>query len=590
MVKKGKKEKKVKGAEKTAAKMEKKVSKRSKREEEDLEALIAEFQALDSKKTQVVETACPPPSPRLNASLSVHPEKDELILFGGEYFNGQKTFLYSDLFFYNIKKNSWTKADVPNPPPRRCAHQAVVVSQAGGQLWVFGGEFASPDGEQFYHYKDLWVLHLATKTWEQIKATGGPSGRSGHRMVACKRQLVVFGGFHESTRDYVYYNDVYTFNLDTFTWARIAPSGTAPSPRSGCQMTTTPEGGIIIYGGYSKVKVKKDVDKGSNHTDMFLLKNEGKEGKDKWAWSRMNSAGVRPTPRSGFSLAVGPNNRTVLFGGVYDEEDDESLEGDFYNDMYFYDMGKNRWFTGQLKGPKTEKKKRRREKKAEEEGAGGEPGVETEALQEPVEIVKEIVGEDGTVMTIKQVISPPSAQGGVSDLESEEEEEGSEAGGAEVAMVEPCPRSNAMTTVKHGVLYVYGGMFEVGDRLFTLNDLYSVDLHKMDEWKVLVEMDPKTQEWLEESDSEGSSDESDEGATGGDDEEDESDDSEEESEEGEENDHPPVKPGEEYGDYLSRTEQYWVKVSRANMGPEAKEKKVVKVARAMAKVLYDGLV
>jgi hypothetical protein len=47
--------------------------------------------------------------------------------------------------------------------------QAVVVPQGGGQLWVFGGEFASPDGEQFYHYKDLWVLHLATKTWEQVR-------------------------------------------------------------------------------------------------------------------------------------------------------------------------------------------------------------------------------------------------------------------------------------------------------------------------------------------------------------------------------------------------------------------------------------
>lgn len=44
-----------------------------------------------------------------------------------------------------------------------------MVPTAGGQLWVFGGEFASPSGEQFYHYKDLWVLHLATKTWEQIK-------------------------------------------------------------------------------------------------------------------------------------------------------------------------------------------------------------------------------------------------------------------------------------------------------------------------------------------------------------------------------------------------------------------------------------
>uniref|UniRef100_A0A672TDK6 Uncharacterized protein n=1 Tax=Strigops habroptila TaxID=2489341 RepID=A0A672TDK6_STRHB len=61
--------------------------------QEDLEALIAEFQSLDAKKTQVVELSCPPPSPRLNGSLSVHPEKDELILFGGEYFNGQKVIL-----------------------------------------------------------------------------------------------------------------------------------------------------------------------------------------------------------------------------------------------------------------------------------------------------------------------------------------------------------------------------------------------------------------------------------------------------------------------------------------------------------------
>ncbi|PNI45885.1 KLHDC4 isoform 21, partial [Pan troglodytes] len=82
MGKKGKKEKKGRGAEKTAAKMEKKVSKRSRKEEEDLEALIAHFQTLDAKRTQTVEIPCSPPSPRLNASLSVHPEKDELILFG----------------------------------------------------------------------------------------------------------------------------------------------------------------------------------------------------------------------------------------------------------------------------------------------------------------------------------------------------------------------------------------------------------------------------------------------------------------------------------------------------------------------------
>ncbi|XP_075571296.1 kelch domain-containing protein 4 isoform X2 [Pelecanus crispus] len=482
MGKKGKREKKGKGAEKTAAKMERKVSRRAKKEEEDLEALIAEFQSLDAKKTQVIESSCPPPSPRLNGSLSAHPEKDELILFGGEYFNGQKTYLYNELYVYNIRKNSWSKVEIPNPPPRRCAHQAAVVPTAGGQLWVFGGEFASPNGEQFYHYKDLWVLHLATKTWEQIKASGGPSGRSGHRMVACKRQLIVFGGFHESARDYIYYNDVYAFNLDSFTWSKLAPSGIGPSPRSGCQMATTPEGSIIIYGGYSK------------------------------------------------------------------------------------------------QGPKSEKRKRRRGRDAEAEGARDEE-MEKQPSQGPVEIVKEVVAEDGTVMTIKQVISGPAEEKERS--ESEEEEDG-----ALGQQVEPCPRSNAMLAVKHGVLYVYGGMFEVGDRQFTLSDLYSIDLHKMEEWKVLVEMDPKAQEWLEESESDEEDDDM-EGAEGGEEEES----SEEESEdEGGEEQHPSVQPDEKHADYLSRTEQYWIKLARSNMGPDAKEKKVVKVAHAMAKTFYEDSV
>lgn len=53
-------------------------------------------------------------------------------------------------------------------------------------------------------------------------------------------------------RDYIYYNDVYTFDLDTSTWTKLSPSGTGPTPRSGCQMSVTPQGSIVIYGGYSK--------------------------------------------------------------------------------------------------------------------------------------------------------------------------------------------------------------------------------------------------------------------------------------------------------------------------------------------------
>ncbi|KAJ7413778.1 Kelch domain-containing protein 4 [Willisornis vidua] len=531
MGKKGKRDKKGKGAEKTAAKMEKKVSRRSKKEEEDLEALIAEFQSLDAKKTQVIESSCPPPSPRLNGSLCAHPERDELILFGGEYFNGQKTFLYNDLYIYNIRKNSWSKLEIPNPPPRRCAHQAAVVPTAGGQLWIFGGEFASPNGEQFYHYKDLWVLHLATKTWEQIKASGGPSGRSGHRMVACKRQLIIFGGFHESTRDYIYYNDVYAFHLDSFSWSRLAPAGLGPAPRSGCQMVASAEGNIIVYGGYSKQRIKKDVDKGTLHTDMFLLKAEG-VGKEEVQNERKQIENIY-----GVLLKV-------------------------------------------KRAPKSERRKRRRGKQAESEAAGDEE-MEQRPPQGPLEIIKEVVAEDGTVMTIKQVISGPAEEKEGSEEEEEEE------GGAPGPLVEPCPRSNAMVAVKHGVLFVYGGMFEVGDRQVTLSDLHSIDLHRMDEWKVLLEMDPKTQEWLEESESDEEDDV--EGAEGGEEEEESSEEESGDDEAGEEQ-HPAVEPGENPEEYLARTEQYWIKLARSHMGPEAKEKKVVKVAHAMAKTFHEDSV
>lgn len=40
-------------------------------------------------------------------------------------------------------------------------------------------------------------------------------------MVHIKKQLIVFGGFHDNLRDYKYFNDVYIFNLETYVWHKI---------------------------------------------------------------------------------------------------------------------------------------------------------------------------------------------------------------------------------------------------------------------------------------------------------------------------------------------------------------------------------
>lgn len=48
-----------------------------------------------------------------------------------------------------------------------------------------------------------------------------------------------------------------------------------------------------------------------------------------------------------------------------------------------------------------------------------------------------------------------------------------------------------------------------------------------------------------------------------------------------------MQPGEAQAQYLARTEQYWLGLARSHMGPEAKDKKVLKVAQAMAKTFYE---
>lgn len=102
----------------------------------DIAEVVANLEAEEAKRTTVQETVVPPPSPRSNFSLCASLEKEELILFGGEFFNGQTLKVYNDLYIYNIHKNEWKCIKVPGSPGPRSSHQMVSVASEGGQLWV----------------------------------------------------------------------------------------------------------------------------------------------------------------------------------------------------------------------------------------------------------------------------------------------------------------------------------------------------------------------------------------------------------------------------------------------------------------------
>lgn len=80
------------------------------------------------------------------------------------------------------------------------------------------------------------------------------------------------------SRDYKYFNDVHAFNVEDYTWCKLDISGISPAPRSGCVMAAMPDQyRVTVYGGYSKEKVKRDVDKGTTHVDMTVLMPEGEK-------------------------------------------------------------------------------------------------------------------------------------------------------------------------------------------------------------------------------------------------------------------------------------------------------------------------
>ncbi|XP_037933351.1 kelch domain-containing protein 4-like [Teleopsis dalmanni] len=498
MGKKDKNKKKGKGAEKTAMKTDKKLAAKQKRMleklgETDIAEVVAKLEAEELRLKEVTEVVCAPPTPRSNFTIVAHPEKEELILFGGEFFNGQKVCVYNDLYIYNITKNEWKQVRSPCGPPPRSGHQMVSIATDGGQLWLFGGEHASPSQLQFYHYKDLWVMSLKTRKWEKITAANGPSARSGHRMVAAKKRLIVFGGFHDNNQSYHYYNDVHMFCLQTYAWLKIEVTGAiVPQQRSGCCMAACPDGKILIWGGYSKSQVKK-VDRGVTHTDMFALVPDKNSPNDKFKWNTTKASGYKPLPRSSVGCTSAPNGKVYCFGGVMDvDEDEEDVRGQFGDELLALDLSSQAWRTVEVA------------KKSKTSKTNTANDVE---MNESKDVSKTPTVTSDGIFTV--TVAGPSLSQPVPNMPSLFPNRPSK--------FEPSPRMNPGLCVCKGVLYVFGGIFEEDNKQFTYNDFYALDLHKANEWKVLIANDMNVHDWI---DSDGSSSDTDDSEDEEDDDED----------------------------------------------------------------------
>jgi hypothetical protein len=90
---------------------------RSDAEDDDLDAVLAEYARQQEQFLKVTEVPCEPPRARSSSTLIASPSNaNEIFLFGGEYFNGAMATFFNDLYVYLINRGEWRLVTSPNTP------------------------------------------------------------------------------------------------------------------------------------------------------------------------------------------------------------------------------------------------------------------------------------------------------------------------------------------------------------------------------------------------------------------------------------------------------------------------------------------
>ncbi|KAH9815522.1 hypothetical protein DFH28DRAFT_1082337 [Melampsora americana] len=483
--------KKEKQAKKVEQKSKKQLKAEKVAEEEDLLVTLEEFRKKWEDDHKVTEDVIDgPPSRRANASLTPDPVNPHLWLFGGEFFDGTHAFFYNDLYRFSPDKNEWRRYSSPTFPGPRSAHQIVATPAGGGKLWLFVNQTS------FHHYRDLWCFDLATHTWERINTKVMPSARSGHRMDDV--------GIRTN-----YLNDLWLFDTLEYKWQQFTVKDTErwPSPRSGFSLLSTPEG-IVLHGGYCKIYTTKTKSKGVALDDTFFLKLD--TTKTDWMktlkWDKRKKVGSMPNLRSGSTMVNWVNKLMGIgFGGVLDVADEEEgLVSEFYNDLYAYQLtGNGRWMILNLKKKKKPGGQAKRKKAQNQEQVPDHalPKDEPEDMIEDEDLDDEERAEEARLRAeqalrdnLKRAKEPPAPSIPTDNMDDPEKSI-------------PLARYNPMLAVLKNTLYIYGGIFEAGDREYTLQSFYSLALDKLDRYACLRDDDIHEHEWNEEVESSDSDDE-----------------------------------------------------------------------------------
>ena len=465
----------------------------------------------------------PRPPPRCSHSTVYY--NNALYIFGGELATAQNYLHYKDIWKFDIKTNLWTEIKPRNKggPTARSGHRAIVWRH---YMLIFGGFFEAVR-EAPRWFNDLNIYDFSTNSWIECsysKLASIPPERS-----ACNFGIFtggtdvayVSGGYSKlknpapgSKAEGRVHTDYWALHLKGLesgkppSWERISRKGEYPSQRSGTACTIW-KNKMLVFGGVDDEETENHRVKSVFFDDLFAFDMERKR------WFRLSlkkKAGERRRRKKNDDKT--DSQIDAAENQVADEEsdeDNEGIEGEATSNGWDLDMLRSNMFAfidgeGNVVYEKIEEEDEDMEQKEANSSPAntntntntnaGYDADEGENLSSKVDADDDEPNVNTTEELVQKMAAPIPANSYLPTIaKSEVMALGEDGNPTPIRRQSPLPRIKAQIVVRGNTLFLYGGILEVGDREVTLDDVWSLELQKREEWVCIHEGTMHKQVW-----------------------------------------------------------------------------------------------
>jgi hypothetical protein len=195
----------------------------------------------NSTWSRIYTAASPASTARRRGSVMVYsPFLDAILLFSGE---GNNT---NDIWKYDFALNNWVQLFPTGVLPPYRYYAGSAYDEDHERLYIFGGLGATG-------YSDLWYYDVKSNSWVKVAPLGSSPTATARRLPgmvydSINKCLWLFGGYDGSA---TYYNTLHKYIIESNTWVQMQYTGTSVSVRYGLSMGFDPKTkSVLIFGGY----------------------------------------------------------------------------------------------------------------------------------------------------------------------------------------------------------------------------------------------------------------------------------------------------------------------------------------------------